>query len=142
MKKSILTSFIFLGLTGSWYHHLSAYFFEFRTPNQMVFWFFILLPLIALRFLPISSFKNNIFSFFISLWPTTMILLSYPLTQYLIGISDHGLVWINVIALSSVLVGMQLKMKWLILPIFSVSIVWIIPYNFAPNQKNYTENLM
>ena len=71
-----------------------------------------------------------------------MILLSYPLTQYLIGISDHGLVWINVIALSSVLVGMQLKMKWLILPIFAVSIVWIIPYNFAPNQKNYTENVI
>ena len=142
MKKSYLTFFLFLGLTGSWYHRLSAHFFEFDTPNQITFWFFILSSAVALRFTPITLFKNNPFSFFMSLWPTATILFSYPLAKYLIGISDHGWIWINVIALTSVLVGTQLNIKQLILPIINASLIWMIPFNFYPNQKKYTENLI
>ena len=142
MKKSLLASFIFFGLTGSWYHQLSAHFFEFRTPNQMAFWFFILLPLMALRFAPIAPFKNNFFTFFISLWLISMILGSYPLTQYLIGITDHGWLWINIMAMTTVFMGTQLKMKWLVLPMLAAGLVWMIPFAFTPNQKNYTENVI
>jgi len=142
LKKSLLASFIFFGLTGSWYHQLSAHFFEFRTPNQMAFWFFILLPLMALRFAPIAPFKNNFFTFFISLWLISMILGSYPLTQYLIGITDHGWLWINIMAMTTVFMGTQLKMKWLVLPMLTAGLVWMIPFAFTPNQKNYTENVI
>ena len=142
MKKSYLTFFLFLGLTGCWYHRLSAHFFEFDTPNQIAFWFFLLSSAVALRFTPIALFKNNLFSFFISIWPIATILLSYPLTKYFIGISDHGWMWINAIALTSALIGTQLNIKWLILPILNVSIIWMIPFNFDSNQKKYTENLI
>ena len=142
MKKSYLTFFLFLGLTGGWYHRLSVHFFEFNTPNQISFWFFILSSAVAIRFTPITLFKNNLFSFLISLWPTATILLSYPLAKYLIEISDHGWVWINAIAITSTLVGTQLNIKWLILPILNVSIIWMIPFNFNPSQKKYTENLI
>ena len=142
MKKSYLTFFLFLGLTGGWYHRLYVHFFEFDTPNQIAFWFFILSSAFAIRFTPITLFKNNLFSFFISLWPTATILLSYPLAKYLIEVSDHGWIWINAIAITSVLVGTQLNIKWLILPILNVSIIWMIPFNFNPSQKKYTENLI
>ena len=108
----------------------------------MAFWFFILLPLMALRFAPIAPFKNNFFTFFISLWLISMILGSYPLTQYLIGITDHGWLWINIMAMTTVFMGTQLKMKWLVLPMLAASLVWMIPFAFTPNQKNYTENVI
>ena len=142
MKKSLLASFIFFGLTGYWFHQLSAHFFEFRTPNQMVFWFFILLPLMALRFAPIAPFKNNLFTFISSLCLISMILGSYPLTQYLIGITDNGWVWVNIMAMTTVLMGTQLKMKWLALPMLTAILVWMIPFAFIPNQKNYSENVI
>ncbi len=142
MKKSYLTFFLFLGLTGGWYHRLYVHFFEFDTPNQIAFWFFILSSAVAIRFTPITLFKNNLFSFFISLWPTATILLSYPLAKYLIEVSDHGWIWINAIAITSALVGTQLNIKWLILPILNVTIIWMIPFNFNPSQKKYTENLI
>ena len=142
MKKSLLASFIFFGLTGYWFHQLSAHFFEFRTPNQMAFWFFILLPLMALLFAPIAPFKNNFFTFFSSLCLIAMILGSYHLTQYLIGITDHGWVWVNVMAMTIVFMGTQLKIKWLLLPMLIAILVWMIPFAFLPNQKNYTENVI
>ena len=108
----------------------------------MAFWFFILLPLMALRFAPIAPFKNNFFTFFISLWLISMILGSYPLTQYLIGITDHGWLWINIMAMTTVFMGTQLKMKWLVLPMLAAGLVWMIPFAFTPNQKNYTENVI
>ena len=142
MKKSLLASFIFFGLTGYWFHQLSAHFFEFRTPNQMAFWVFILLPLMALRFAPLAPFKNNFFTFFSSLCLISMILGSYPLTQYLIGITDHGWVWVNIMAITIVFMGTQLKMKWLLLPMLTAILVWMIPFAFIPNQKNYAENVI
>ena len=142
MKKSLLFSFIFFGLTGYWFHQLSAHFFEFRTPNQWTFWGLILLPLIALKFPPLPPFKNNLFSFFSSLWPISILLGSYPLTQYLIGITDHGWVWINIMAITTVFIGTQLKMKWLVLPMLTTVLVWMIPFNFISSQKNYTENVI
>jgi len=142
LKKSLLASFIFFGLTGYWFHQLSAHFFEFRTPNQMAFWFFILLPLMALLFAPIAPFKNNFFTFFSSLCLISMILGSYPLTQYLIGITDHGWVWVNIMAITIVFMGTQLKMKWLLLPMLTAILVWMIPFAFIPNQKNYAENVI
>ena len=142
MKKSLLASFIFFGLTGYWFHQLSAHFFEIRTPNQMAFWVFILLPLMALRFAPLAPFKNNFFTFFSSLCLISMILGSYPLTQYLIGITDHGWVWVNIMAITIVFMGTQLKMKWLLLPMLTAILVWMIPFAFIPNQKNYAENVI
>ena len=142
MKKSLLASFIFFGLTGYWFHQLSAHFFEIRTPNQMAFWVFILLPLMALRFAPLAPFKNNFFTFFSSLCLISMILGSYPLTQYLIGITDHGWVWVNIMAITIVFMGTQLKMKWLLLPMLTAILVWMIPFAFIANQKNYTENVI
>jgi predicted membrane-bound spermidine synthase len=142
LKKSLLASFIFFGLTGYWFHQLSAHFFEFRTPNQMAFWVFILLPLMALRFAPLAPFKNNFFTFFSSLCLISMILGSYPLTQYLIGITDHGWVWVNIMAITIVFMGTQLKMKWLLLPMLTAILVWMIPFAFIPNQKNYAENVI
>ena len=142
MKKSLLASFIFFGLTGYWFHQLSAHFFEFRTPNQIAFWFFILLPLMALRFAPIAPLKNKFFTFFCSLCLISMILGSYHLTQYLIGITDHGWVWVNIMAMTTVFMGTQLKMKWLLLPMLSAILVWMIPFAFIANQKNYTENVI
>jgi len=142
LKKSLLASFIFFGLTGYWFHQLSAHFFEIRTPNQMAFWVFILLPLMALRFAPLAPFKNNFFTFFSSLCLISMILGSYPLTQYLIGITDHGWVWVNIMAITIVFMGTQLKMKWLLLPMLTAILVWMIPFAFIPNQKNYAENVI
>ena len=108
----------------------------------MAFWFFILLPLMALRFAPIAPFKNNFFTFFCSLCLISMILGSYHLTQYLIGITDHGWVWVNIMAMTTVFMGTQLKMKWLLLPMLTAILVWMIPFAFIANQKNYTENVI
>ena len=38
--------------------------------------------------------------------------------------------------------GTQLKMKWLVLPMLAAGLVWMIPFTFIPNQKNYTENVI
>ena len=108
----------------------------------MAFWFFILLPLMAIRFAPIAPFKNNFFTFFSSLCLISMILGSYHLTQYLIGITDHGWVWVNIMAMTTVFMGTQLKMKWLLLPMLTAILVWMIPFAFIANQKNYTENVI
>jgi spermidine synthase len=96
----------------------------------------------ALRFAPIAPFKNNFFTFFSSLCLISMILGSYPLTQYLIGITDHGWVWVNIMAITIVFMGTQLKMKWLLLPMLTAILVWMIPFAFIPNQKNYAENVI
>ena len=38
--------------------------------------------------------------------------------------------------------GTQLKMKWLVLPMLTAVLVWMIPFDFISNQKNYTENVI